>query len=126
MQQQTGIEFSLVEAPGESVPLPDASFDLAFSDYGASLWADPYRWIPEAARLLRPGGRLLFLTVSMLAQLCSPERDDEPIENVLRRPLFGQYRTQWPGYTGTEYYVSHGTWIRILRDSGFVIDALLE
>ena len=38
------------------VPLPDASFDLAVSEYGASLWADPYKWIPEAARLLRPGG----------------------------------------------------------------------
>ena len=35
--------------------LPDASFDLALSEYGASIWVDPYRWIPEAARLLRPG-----------------------------------------------------------------------
>jgi len=31
----------------ESVPLPDAGFDLAISEYGASIWADPYRWIPE-------------------------------------------------------------------------------
>ena len=45
----------------EAVPLPDASFDLAISEYGASIWCDPYRWIPEAARLLRPGGVLVFL-----------------------------------------------------------------
>src|SRR6187402_3683241 len=57
MMERTGITFPLVEAPGERVPLPDASFDLALSEFGASLWADPARWVPEAARLLRPGGR---------------------------------------------------------------------
>ena len=73
MQDRTGIRFPLVEAPGERVPLPDASFDLAISEYGASLWADPELWIPEAARLLRPGGRLVFLTTSVIARLCEPE-----------------------------------------------------
>ena len=48
MMAMTGIEFPLVEAPGEAVPLPDAAYDLAVSEYGASLWADPYRWVPEA------------------------------------------------------------------------------
>ena len=46
------------------------SFDLAVSEYGASLWCDPARWIPEAARLLRPAGRLVFLTNSTLTMLC--------------------------------------------------------
>src|SRR5712691_6554322 len=59
MQQATGIVFPLIEAPAERVPLPDALFDLAFSEYGASLWADPKFWVAEAARLLRPGGRLV-------------------------------------------------------------------
>ena len=36
-------------------------FDLVISEYGASLWADPYAWVPECARVLRPGGRLVFL-----------------------------------------------------------------
>jgi SAM-dependent methyltransferase len=126
MQAQTGIEFPLVEAPGEDVPLPDASFDLAFSEYGASLWADPQKWIAEAARLLRPGGRLVFLTNSMLAHLCTPDLDDDPISNVLMRPLFGQYRTKWPEYPGVEFHISHGEWIRILRENGFVLDGLHE
>jgi ubiquinone/menaquinone biosynthesis C-methylase UbiE len=56
MQEATGIRFPLIEAPGERVPLPDASFDLAVSEYGTSLWADPQLWLPEAARLLRPHG----------------------------------------------------------------------
>ena len=54
MMERAGISFPLVEAPGERVPLPDASFDLAVSEFGASLWADPALWVPEAARLLRP------------------------------------------------------------------------
>ena len=55
MQERHGLEFPLVEANAEDVPLPDASFDLALSEFGASLWCDPEHWIPEAARLLRPG-----------------------------------------------------------------------
>ena len=126
MMQSTGIEFPLVEAPGESVPLPDDSFDLAISDYGASLWGDPRKWIAEAARLLRPGGRLLFLTTSSLAHLCTPEEDEMPIENVLVRPQFAAWEVEWPGYQGVEYHLSHGDWIRVLTENGFVLDALHE
>jgi len=56
---EAGIVFELVQAPGERVPLPGASFDLVHSEHGAATWADPRKWIPEAARLLRPGGRLV-------------------------------------------------------------------
>jgi SAM-dependent methyltransferase len=126
MMEATGIEFPLVEAPAESVPLPDDSFDLAISDYGASLWADPRKWIPEAARLLRPGGRLLFLTTSALAHLCTPEEDEVPIENRLVRPLFAPWEVEWQGYQGVEYHLSHGDWIRVLTENGFMLDALHE
>jgi SAM-dependent methyltransferase len=125
MQIEAGIEFPLVEAPGESVPLPDASFDLVLSEYGASLWADPYKWIPEAVRLLRPGGRLVFLTNSTLAHLCLPE-EDVPPGNGLQRGLFGMWRTQWPAYPGIEYHLSHGEWIRLMREHGLAIDGLHE
>jgi ubiquinone/menaquinone biosynthesis C-methylase UbiE len=61
LQLQHGLDFPLVHGNAEAVPYPDGSFDFAISEYGACLWADPERWIPEAARLLRPGGRLVFL-----------------------------------------------------------------
>jgi ubiquinone/menaquinone biosynthesis C-methylase UbiE len=125
LQEQSGIVFPLVEAPGEAVPLPDASFDLALSEYGASLWADPYKWIPEAARLLRPGGRLVFLTNSQLAHLTLPEEDVTP-GSTLQRELFGMWRTKWPSYPGIEYHLSHGEWIRVLREHGFTVEALNE
>ena len=73
------------------MPLPDASFDLVVSEYGASIWADPYRWIPEAARLLRPGGELVFLRNSTLVILCSPDEDVAAVE-TLQRPQFGMHR----------------------------------
>src|ERR1700689_3117857 len=56
-QDRFGISFPLGEAAAGDVPLPDAGFDLVVSECGASLWCDPSRWVPEAARLLRPGGR---------------------------------------------------------------------
>jgi SAM-dependent methyltransferase len=124
MMAETGIEFPLVEAPGESVPLPDASFDLALSEYGASLWADPKRWIAEAARLLRPGGRLVFLTNSVLSYLTAPPVG--ALAEQLQRAQFGMYRIQWPGEDGTEFHLAHGEWIRLLRENGFAIESLVE
>jgi len=124
MMRETGIELDLVEAPGESVPLPDSSFDLAISEYGACLWADPYKWVPEAARLLRRGGRLIFLTNSNLSQLCAP--DEGKLGTTLLRPLFGLYRMQWPNQEGTEFHLPHGEWVRFLRATGFEVEALLE
>ena len=41
--EKFGLGLEFVEAFGEDVPLPDASFDLAVSEYGASIWADPYK-----------------------------------------------------------------------------------
>jgi len=124
LQRETGIVFPLIEAPAERVPLPDASFDLAVSEYGASIWADPQRWVPEAARLLRPGGRLVFLRNSTLVILCAP--DTGRVDERLHRPQFGLYRLEWPGEVGVEFHLAHGDWIRLLRGSGFTIEDLIE
>ena len=124
MQEATGIVFPLVEAPGELVPLADASFDLAVSEYGASIWADPALWVPEAARLLRPDGRLVFLRNSTLVILCSP--DTGQVEERLHRSQFGMYRFEWPDEVGVEFHLAHGDWIRLLRSNGFVIEDLIE
>jgi SAM-dependent methyltransferase len=124
MQEATGIRFPLVEAPGEHVPLPDASFDLALSEYGASLWADPKLWVPEAARLLRPGGRLVFMTNSVVAILASPDVGD--ISERLERPQRGMYRYEWPEEIGVEFHLAHGDWIDLLRANGFEIERLID
>ena len=70
-QRQHGLNFPLIHGNAESIDYPDASFDFAVSEYGACLWADPRRWVPIAAHLLRPGGRLAFLINSFLLTLCA-------------------------------------------------------
>ena len=126
LQREHGLVFPLLEANAEAVPLPDASFDLAISEYGAAIWCDPYRWIPEAARLLRPGGRLIFLGNSTLFMLCSPD-EEAPAEDRLVRPFFGGLgRFEWPDDGSVEFNLGHGDMIRLLRASGFEVENLVE
>jgi SAM-dependent methyltransferase len=122
MQAETGLSFPLVEASAEDVPLPDASFDLVLSEYGASIWCEPEAWVSEAARLLRPGGRLVFLRNSTLAILCSP--DEGRVEERLVHPQFGMRRFEWDG--GVEFHLAHGDWIALLRSIGFEVERLVE
>jgi SAM-dependent methyltransferase len=123
LQAETGIEFPLIEAIGEEVPLPDSSFDLVLSEYGASLWADPYRWIPEAARLLRPGGRLVFLTNSTVSVLCMT-MDGVGEQLVRAQAELGEF--EWPDTHEVEFHLAHGDWIDLLRKNGFEVERLVE
>ena len=124
LQRQHGPVFPLVQGDAEHVPLADGCADLVVSEHGAAAWCDPARWLPEAARLLRPGGRLVFLTNSHLSALCVPADEGVAQEQLLR----GQreaYKVRWPG-GGVEFHPSHGDWVRLLRGSGFVVEALHE
>lgn len=130
-QQEFGVRFPLVHADAERAPFADASFDLAISEYGAAIWCDPYRWIPEAARILRPGGRLLFFVGGTLLMLCYPTDDDEaPAETTLHRPYFGMHRFEWHAPDGhvdaIEFHLGYGEMIRLLRSSGFEVEDLIE
>ena len=125
LQREHGLSFPLIHGNAERVPLPDASFDFAISEYGACLWADPDLWVPEAARLLRPGGQLVFLTNAHLLTLCVPDDENAAAGRELLRPEFGMKRVEWPGDPGVEFHLSHGDWIRALRRSGFEIEDLI-
>jgi SAM-dependent methyltransferase len=70
LMAEAGVDFPLVLGSAEHVPLPDASFDIVFCDHGAMTFADPYRTVPEAARLLRPGG----LSRSTMGRPSKPSR----------------------------------------------------
>jgi SAM-dependent methyltransferase len=125
LQAEHGISFPLVHGNAERVPYPDASFDLAISEYGASIWADPYAWIPEAARLLRPGGRLVFLVNSTTLMLCMPD-DERPATAEMIRPLRGLHRLEWSDDDSVNFALSHGDWIRLLRANRFAVGDLVE
>jgi SAM-dependent methyltransferase len=127
LQEEHDLQYPLMHGNAERVPLPDASFDLAISEYGASIWADPYAWIPEAARLLRPGGRLIFLVNGTLLMLTVPDEDGVPAGDRLLRPYFGMYRFEWPDNDDSvEFHLGYGDYIRLLRTSGFDVEDLIE
>jgi SAM-dependent methyltransferase len=124
MNEKTGLGLELVEANAEATGLPDGSFDLAVSEYGASIWCDPYKWIPEAARLLRPSGELVFLRNSTLSVLCMPL--EGKVATTLQRPQRGLHRLDWTDTAETEFQMGHGDLFRILRDAGFELLDLIE
>ncbi len=70
LMAEAGVDFPLVHGSAEAVPLPDASFDIVFCDHGAMTFADPYRTVPEAARLLRHGGLFAFNHHSPIETIC--------------------------------------------------------
>ena len=128
LQQEFALEFPLHLGNAERTPFPDASFDLAVSEYGAAIWCDPYCWIPEAARLLRPGGQLVFLGNGTLLMLCTPEdaAEDTPVSECLERPYFGMHRFEWPDNESVEFHLGYGDWIRLFRANGFEVVDLIE
>jgi len=125
-QQEFGIEFPLLHGDAEHVPHPDASFDIVISEYGASIWCDPYAWIPEAARLLRPGGELVFLVNSILSILCGLDDGNLPAGDELLRPLFGMHKLEWPDDDAVEFHLPQGKMIDLLRDCDLTVEQLIE
>jgi SAM-dependent methyltransferase len=122
---KTGLGLELIEANAEHVPLRDGTFDLAVSEYGASIWCDPYKWIPEAARLLRTGGELVFMRNSTLSMLCMP--DTGKVRESLQRPQRAMYRLEWSDDDpGVEFHLGAGDLIRLLRANGFEIIDMVE
>jgi SAM-dependent methyltransferase len=126
LQARHGIHFPLHLGNAERTPFADGQFDLAISEYGASIWCDPYEWIPEAARLLRPGGELVFLANSVLVMLCLPDVPDGQAVERLVRPQFGMHRFEWSDDDSVEFHISHGAMIELLRNSGFEVEQLIE
>ena len=94
------------------------------SEYGASIWVDPYRWVPEAARLLRPGGRLVFLRNSTLVDPLLDRRGRRRSSGSCTR---SSACTASSGRTEASSSTSpHGEWIDLLRANGFEIERLIE
>ena len=124
-----GVELELEHGNAERVPRPDGSFDFALSEYGAAIWCDPQVWIPEAHRLLRPGGELVFLGNSPWTIVCTPE-DGDIVGERLVRSYFGLHRTDFtscaidPG--GIEFNLPISAWMRLFRTTGFEVLDYIE
>jgi SAM-dependent methyltransferase len=121
LMAEEGVDFPLVHSSAEDVPLPAASFDVVFCDHGAFTFGDPYKLMPEAARLLRPGGLLAFSMASAFVSVCDK---DETVVPELQRDYFGMHELD-DGEV-VEYQLPYGEWIRLFRAHGFVVEDLIE
>jgi SAM-dependent methyltransferase len=113
----------------ETVPYPDQHFDFAISEYGAAIWCDPKVWIPEARRILKPGGELVFLGNSPLSMICTPA-DGGDNDARLHRSYFDLGRLDWtksaedPG--GMEFNMPISSWMQLFREVGFEVLDYME
>jgi len=125
-----GVDVTLHHGIAEDTPEPDDAFDVAISEYGAVLWAEPTAFLTEARRLLRDGGTLSFLTSHPLALLTAPLDGSIPSGTQLLRPWFGSHRYDWrdavdqPG--GIEFVPTVGQWFALAGQAGFQIDDYRE
>ena len=123
LMAQAGMEFPLVHASAESVPLPDASFDVVFCDHGAMTFADPDRTVPEAARLLRPGGLFAFNAGTPLHFICW----DEPEKRISDRLRANYFELSMDDDGESVVFTRpYGEWIRLFRRHGFAVEDLIE
>ena len=104
----------------EDVPLPDASFDLVLSDYGA---LDLGRPVPVGARgrAAAPARRpARLLRNSTLVILCQPADD---AAHGAARPRRSRHAPDRVGRHGeVEFNLAHGDWIDSLRANGFDVE----
>jgi SAM-dependent methyltransferase len=125
LMADAGVDFPLVHGSAEAVPFPDASFDLIFCDHGAMVFADPYRTVPEAARLLRTGGQLVFSMHTPIAEICWPA-DSEHVTDRLAVDYFDLHVVDVGESEHVEFQLTYGAWIRLFRANGFEIEDLIE
>ena len=122
-------DITFIEGNAEATGLPDAAFDFAISEYGASIWCPAEKWLPEAWRLLRPGGRLVFLGNHPLSLICSP-LDGAPCDWALHRPYRGMWGADWTEVefepTGVCFNLTMADWMDLFRETGFAVTGYQE
>ncbi|MGV9827524.1 MULTISPECIES: class I SAM-dependent methyltransferase [unclassified Gordonia (in: high G+C Gram-positive bacteria)] len=119
----------LVQATAEALPFADASFDTAFSSFGAIPFvADSARVMREVARVLRPGGRWVF-SINHPMRWIFPD-DPGPAGLTVAIPYFTRTPYSEVNDDGTVTYVEHhrtiGDRVREIRSAGMILDDIVE
>ena len=112
----------LVQASGEATPFGGESFDVVFCDHGAMSFCDPEATVPEVARILRPGGLLVFCISSFLKWLTD---DVDGSTEGLQRSWFDEHFIAWPEGVA-EFQLPYGAWLDLFHRHGFAVESLLH
>jgi ubiquinone/menaquinone biosynthesis C-methylase UbiE len=106
--KRTGRAARIVDAQAERLPLPDASVDTVVSTLVLCTVGDPERTLGEIARVLRPGGQLLFVE-----HVRANSRFLAAIQDLLFRP--------WRAFAGG--CCSNRETVALMRACGFDVTA---
>jgi ubiquinone/menaquinone biosynthesis C-methylase UbiE len=124
LQRKARTRVRLVRGDAERLPFEASTFDVVFSDWGAMTFGDPYRTVPEAARVLRPGGRLVFATTSPFRALVQ-SRVGFRMGRRLRFDYFGLHKMTYEGRE-VNFALGYGEWMRLFAEHGLEVESLLE
>ncbi|QBI52015.1 class I SAM-dependent methyltransferase [Streptomonospora litoralis] len=129
IDEETGLRVPATQADVQRLPFASGAFDLVCSAFGGLPFVpDARAALAEAARVLRPGGRLVF-SVSHPMRWCFP---DDPGERGLtaEQSYFDRRAYVEENGAGSAVYVEHhhtfGDWIRAIAGAGLVLHDLAE
>jgi SAM-dependent methyltransferase len=127
--RDSGIRTPVVVADARALPFADASFDVAFTAFGAIPFVpDADRIHAEVARVLRPGGRWV-LSVTHPVRWAFPD-DPSEVGLTVNRSYFDRRPYVELGASGrvryAEYHRTLGDHVAELVGAGFVVDRLVE
>lgn len=129
LNAEDGLAITFAEGNAEATGLPGGAFDFAISEYGASIWCPAEAFLAEAARLLRPGGALVFLGNHPLSLICSP-LSGAPAERALHRPYRGMWGADWREVeiepTGVCFNLTMQGWMEAFTKAGFAVERYRE
>jgi ubiquinone/menaquinone biosynthesis C-methylase UbiE len=102
-QNLQNIEFR--EAAADSLPFPDASFDVVTCRFGAMFFPDLPKALQECGRVLKPGGKVVFIvwgireqpftaaTVGILLKYVTPPEPDPDAPSLFMFGVRGRFRS---------------------------------
>ena len=121
--RRDSVRLPLVQASAEELPFRDRSFDLVFCDHGAVGFADPREAVPEAARVLRPGGVLAFSLGSPMYFMCwnpTTERVDARLHAD-----YWDMRSE-DDEDAVVFQLPYGEWIELFTGCGLLVERLIH
>jgi SAM-dependent methyltransferase len=130
LDRSTGVAVPrLVQADAQRLPFRDAAFDVVMSAFGGIPFvADSAGTMRELARVVRPGGRVVF-SVTHPLRWAFPD-DPGPAGLTVRQSYFDRTPYVEEDERGYAVYVEHhrtlGDRIRELVGAGLVLDDLVE